>query len=162
MSDSHDAEDLLQEIFCKIHAGIAGLAHPERPGPCLYRIAPNAITDYYRDQAVKAVPIRDPLAQARPDEAASGRAMRERAACLGPMIRALPETVRKPLLLTREEGLTQRAIRRALGLSGAKSRIQRGRRFLRETMLDCCRVEFDRMGNVMDYKPRGSSCRFCP
>ena len=42
--------------------------------------------------------------------------------------------------------------RLGLSLSGAKSRVQRARRMLREVLLKCCRVELDRRGGVVDYE----------
>jgi RNA polymerase sigma-70 factor (ECF subfamily) len=76
------------------------------------------------------------------------------------MIRCLPEEYQIPLMLTKYEGLTQKAVAERLGLSfsGAKSRIQRGRDQLRELMLRCCHFQFDRLGQIIDYQSRCSCC----
>ena len=54
-------------------------------------------------------------------------------------------------------GLTQKEAAERVGLSvpGMKARVQRGRRKLREALLDCCRVEVDRRGGVVDYEFKG-------
>ena len=59
-------------------------------------------------------------------------------------------------ILTEWQGLTQEAMARKLGLSisGAKSRVQRARSQLKELLLDCCRFEIDRRGNVLEMHPR--------
>ncbi len=60
------------------------------------------------------------------------------------------------------EGATQQEVadRLSLSLSGAKSRIQRARRMLKEILLACCHIELDIEGNVIDYGP-AKGCRDC-
>ena len=63
------------------------------------------------------------------------------------------------------EGLSQQEVadRLGLSLSGAKSRIQRGRAMLKGVLEQCCRFEFDTRGNLMDCdpKPDRKVCRDC-
>jgi RNA polymerase sigma-70 factor (ECF subfamily) len=63
------------------------------------------------------------------------------------------------------EGLSPQAVadRLGLSLSGAKSRIQRGRGMLTGVLEQCCDFEADGRGNVMDYDPRPDrkECRDC-
>ena len=67
--------------------------------------------------------------------------------------------------LSEIEGLQQQEVadRLGLSLSGAKSRIQRGRALLKGVLERCCHFEFDRRGNVMGYEPRPDRavCRDC-
>jgi len=51
--------------------------------------------------------------------------------------------------------------RMGLSLSGAKSRVQRSREKLKQLLLGCCHLEFDRWGNVVDYKHKSNECKFC-
>lgn len=44
-----------------------------------------------------------------------------------------------------------------ISVSGAKSRVQRGRKMIKETILKCCEVNTDKYGNIVDYKP--NTCR---
>lgn len=48
-----------------------------------------------------------------------------------------------------------------LSLSGGKSRVQRAREMLKQGLLECCRIEFDRYGGVISFEER-SLCRACP
>ena len=50
VSDPHNAEDILQNVFLKIHMRIDTLQHHDRIAAWMYQIARNAITDYYRAQ----------------------------------------------------------------------------------------------------------------
>jgi RNA polymerase sigma-70 factor, ECF subfamily len=80
------------------------------------------------------------------------------------MIYSLPEPYRDALVLTEFDGLTQKELAERLGisLSGAKSRVQRGKEQLKRMLHDCCTFEFDRRGRVIDCEPRGNSgCKEC-
>jgi RNA polymerase sigma-70 factor (ECF subfamily) len=68
----------------------------------------------------------------------------------------LPHPYRQALRLAEFEGATQREVasRLELSLSGAKSRVQRARKMLRGILFECCRIELDRRGGVLDYETR--------
>ena len=74
-----------------------------------------------------------------------------------------PATVAREL--AEIEGLPQQEVadRLGLSLSGAKSRIQRGRAMLKDALERCCRFEFDRRGNLAecDPLPDRKVCRNC-
>jgi RNA polymerase sigma-70 factor (ECF subfamily) len=71
----------------------------------------------------------------------------------------LTEIYRITLTLSEIEGLPQQQVAERLGLSlsGAKSRIQRGREKLRQRLLDCCDIETGRVG-IIGYEPRVPKC----
>ena len=98
----------------------------------------------------------------REEPAAARTAERELARCLLPLMNRLPPAYRRAVTLAELEGLTQREVASSLGLSlsGAKSRVQRGRQMLAESLQDCCRVEFDRRGGIADYTC-GTGCGPC-
>ena len=48
--DPHTAEDILQDVFLKIHMRIDSLHQQDRVAAWIYQIARNAIADYYRAQ----------------------------------------------------------------------------------------------------------------
>src|SRR2546426_2844275 len=50
--DEQNAEDILQDVFLKIHARIDTLRDEEKLQSWMYQIARNAIADYYREQKV--------------------------------------------------------------------------------------------------------------
>ena len=80
------------------------------------------------------------------------------------MIYSLPEPYRDALVLTEFEGLTQKELAERLGisLSGAKSRVQRGREQLKVMLHEWCAFEFDRRGRVIECQPRASGgCQEC-
>ncbi len=66
------------------------------------------------------------------------------------------------ITLSEFEGLRQKEVAMTLGLSvsGAKSRIQRGRKMLKELLLECCHFELDSRGRIMDYEA-DTDCHDC-
>ena len=61
------------------------------------------------------------------------------------------------------ENMSQKDIAKKLNLthSGAKSRVQRGRGMIKQILLDCCHLEFDRRGSVIGYENRKKDCSHC-
>jgi RNA polymerase sigma-70 factor (ECF subfamily) len=160
VADPADADDILQEVFVKIHTHIDTLRDEDRLAPWLYQIARNTIVDHYRARR-QSVVIPETLAVE--DEPPESDVASQLAKGLRPMIALLPDKYRQALLLTEFGDLTQREMAERLGLSlsGAKSRVQRGRLLLRQDLLDCCHFEFDRRGHVIDYVPRPDCCAQC-
>lgn len=86
------------------------------------------------------------------------------AGCLEPLVERLPEPYLDAVTLTELNGLNQKEAADELGvsLSGMKSRIQRGRGKLKDLLLDCCKIEVDRRGAVIDYERRNEgTCGGC-
>lgn len=154
-----DAEDILQEIFVRIHTKLQGVKDAESIHAWVYRIARNAIADHYRAQKQVAHAVQAAGAASR-DRAPfetddlEREAPAELAGCMRPLLEQLPEAQAEAIELTELGDLTQKAAARRLGLSvsGMKSRVQRGRSQLRELLLDCCDVELDRRKRVVGYE----------
>lgn len=160
VSDQQDAEDLLQDVFVKIHSRIDTLRDEDRLAPWIYQIARNSITDYYRTRKhTVELPETIPVVEDNNQE----DAISQLAIGINEMIDWLPEIYRQPLILSEIKGMKQADVATHLGLSlsGAKSRIQRGRVMLRDALLECCHFEFDHRGSVIDYIQRQERCRQC-
>lgn len=165
VGDEATAEDILQDVFLKIHLKIGMLKDERKLESWLYQITRNAITDYYRGRRA-TVELPDTLPA--PDSATmlaqlEDPTQNELAQSLHMMINNLPDLYREPLILTEFQGLTQKEMSEELSLSlpAAKSRIQRGKTKLKDMFLECCHFEFDRLGKVIDYQPKCDCCREC-
>jgi RNA polymerase sigma-70 factor (ECF subfamily) len=159
VSDKSAADDILQEVFVKIHSGLNTLKDGTRLQSWVYQIARNTIVDYYRSLR----PTEELPENAYFSETEDGKVLSELADCMRPMIDELPESYRQAIILFEIEGLTQKQISEKLGLSlpGAKSRVQRGKLKLKEMLLDCCHFEFDRRGGVVEFNPKRGRCNKC-
>lgn len=149
-------DDILQEVFLKVNANLHTVrSHGSIPA-WLFRIAANAIADHYRSHKQwEVLPDDDELASPERER----DYIAELATCLQPLIADLPETYRAALVLSEIEGLPQKevALRLGISLSGAKSRVQRGREKLRLRLLECCDIETGR-GGISGYEPRDGNC----
>ena len=145
VSDRHEAEDIVQDVLVRAHESMHKLESADHLSAWLTRIATNRIIDHYRsrrpveelpDELVATPPEDDPVVTLAP--------------CLPAMVERLPETYRDAVRLSELEQLPQREVARRLGLSlsGAKSRVQRGRVLLRQLVEACCRVF--RTGTTID------------
>lgn len=164
VSDDHVADDLLQETFMRVHRSIGTLKEEDRLAAWVYQIARNVINDHHR----KATNSTLALADTDPIDGCDDHMTQLRcrgAGWLDEMIRSLPDGYREAVQLAEIEGLSQQAVadRLRLSLSGAKSRIQRGRSMLKGVLDQCCHFEFDGRGNMIDYdpKPDRKVCRGC-
>jgi RNA polymerase sigma-70 factor (ECF subfamily) len=157
-----DAQDILQEVFIKIHRGIDKLEDQLKLQAWVYQITRNAIIDYYRksDETVEAT---DELPELATEQSNEDEIESEVAAWLRPMMEDLPEKYREALQLTEIQGLTQKELAELLNISisGAKSRVQRAREKLKGVLLECCHVEVDRRGKVVDWESKEPDCRYC-
>ncbi len=169
VSSLADAEDILQDVFLRIHANLSGLNNRERLAGWIYRVTANAITDFYRSRA-RAGDTAERLerearvdAETRAPVAGDGDIERDRslARYLESLVDTLPEKYREAMRLTELEGMTQKeaAAKVGISVSGMKSRVQRGRERLKDALLDCCNVELDRRRGIIDVRERsGEPC----
>ncbi len=164
---SDDAEDVVQDILVRVWQRQDTLKSEERILPWLYTIARNAVTDYWRrskpgrtvgfseewDVSEELGTSMDAQvhvdADGNPEDASAYAALSN---CLLPFLEDLPEDWRMAVEMTEFQGLTQAEMGERLGLStsGAKSRVQRARKRLKDDLLSCCRVAFDSRGGVLE------------
>jgi RNA polymerase sigma-70 factor (ECF subfamily) len=158
-----DAEDVLQEVFIRIHRSLGSLENRERLPSWLFQITRNAIIDHLRAGNHQASSQPDDFDPAAPDPREDRSEVLELSGCMEPMIAALPEHYREAIQLTDMNGLTQldAAQRSGVTLSGMKSRVQRARRQLRDMFLECCIIELDRRGGIRDYAVRDAAKSRC-
>jgi RNA polymerase sigma-70 factor, ECF subfamily len=169
-----DADDILQDVFLRIHRHAGTVERQERLVSWLFQVTRNAIADFYRApvrrrELPSGVPSDLEEVEVRARDSVDGRegesleTRRELAACLRPMIDQLPPRYRAAVTLVDLEGMPQKeaAARFGVSLSGMKSRVQRGRQALEHLLHDCCRIELDAGGRIADYQPRGDGCGPC-
>jgi RNA polymerase sigma-70 factor (ECF subfamily) len=160
VNDPAAADDIRQDVFVKIQRRLGSLRDFSKLESWLYHIARNAIIDHYRARR-ETTEIAESLPADAPGHDADVEGLK---AAFRRMIDNLPEPYREAIALTEFHGLTQQQLaeRAGISLSGAKSRVQRGRAMLKADLEACCRFEFDRRGRVMDCEPRQrQSCPEC-
>ena len=160
VAQPQDAEDIVQDVFLRIHRNLNTLEQANRLESWIFQIARNAVIDYYR-----AAPRRREVPTGEFEAGALGAVQPEPDVCctrgelaasLEPFVDRLPEPYREAIQLTELGDLTQKAAADQMGISvsGMKSRVQRARVQIREMLEACCRFEFDHQQNVCCYEPK--------
>ena len=160
VKDDHVADDLLQEVFVRVHDKLGSLADEERLSAWLFRIARNVVTDHYRRN--EPVELTEESVETESSDAAEN--INEQVGhWLVSLIAELPEEYRDAVTLAELQGVRQTEIAKIIGMSssGTKSRVQRGRKMLKDLLLQCCHFELDRRGNVIDYARRPDCITCC-
>jgi RNA polymerase sigma-70 factor (ECF subfamily) len=161
--DAHVADDIAQDVMLKMQSQIASntpAPAAEKLDAWIYRVARNAIIDHYRARRDQA--DIDSAGAIATQEAESTPAA-ELSQCVRQIIGRLPPEYAEALTLTDLEGLSQQQLadRIGLSLSAAKSRVQRGREKLQTMILDCCNIERNRAGAVVDYQTTPRTSKYC-
>ncbi|MFN2286747.1 MAG: sigma-70 family RNA polymerase sigma factor [Chromatocurvus sp.] len=134
VSDRMLAEDLTQEACLRLHRSQPRIGQAEQVRAWLLRTARNLLVDHFRTR--RQEPSLDEVPETAAPEGAHWRAFEP---CIEPLSQQLSEDYRAALLWDLD-GVPQREIaqRQGIGLSGAKSRIQRARGLLAQAFARCC------------------------
>jgi RNA polymerase sigma-70 factor (ECF subfamily) len=146
-----DAEDVLQDLFIKAMGQGERFCAIENARAWLFAVARNAVADRLR-LTRETIELPADLAS-QVDEVAAVDSL---VACLPRVLAELSPQDREAITLCDLQGLAQDefARRKGLSLAGAKSRIQRARKRLREQLSLSCQVHLDATGHVSDFVPR--------
>jgi RNA polymerase sigma-70 factor (ECF subfamily) len=152
-----DAEDIVQDVFLRMHLALERGDAIERLDGWMFTIARNAIVDAHR-RARPAPEVEEP--SERDDEELRSTLGR----CITPFVDRLPPPYAEAVRWTDVEGLSQAdaAKRAGMSVSGMKSRVQRGRQRLRALLDECCRFDIDCRGRVVAFEGRNDDgCSGC-
>ncbi len=155
--DASVADDILQDVFIKIHSNIDSLKDEQKVRAWIYRITRNSIIDYYRKKRNVKAALKDIHSY---EMFTDDDSEHEIAAGLEAIVKRLPPKYSEAILLTEFEGLKQKELADKIGLSvsAAKNRVQRARQMIKDDLMRCCHFEFDSYGTIIDYHPVTCCC----
>lgn len=158
--DPAEAEDLAQEVFFKVHQGLAGFRQEARLSTWVFQIATHAALDRLKSAAHKAAVQTAPL-EGFPGLATEAAQVQspiqdDMCRCIRDMVDELPVPYRMVLVLADLKELRMGEIAQVLGLTpgAAKIRLHRARNMLRERMERGCRILLDERAEVQ-CDPKG-------
>jgi len=168
-----EAEDLTQEVFLRVHRGLAKFRGDAQLKTWIYRIASNAFIDHKRSAADRRRQATRDVAAApqgdwedddspRPDETSMRQ---EEATCIQNYVAELPPHYGAVLVMHDMDGLTNPEIAEVLecSLDTAKIRLHRARKKLKDAMERGCDFSQDRRGNLLcDPKQGHEKNPHCP
>lgn len=160
LSKVHDetiADDILQEVFLKIHSKIDTLNDDTKIQSWIYQITRNLVVDHFR--AIKKDSRKLPYLFEN-EEDSSNELMVETLQDMTKMINDLPQEYCEALCLTELGGMSQKAYAIKIGISysGAKARVQRAKKKLKDLLMKCCHYQFDKYGTVIGIYPANCCC----
>lgn len=154
VKDEMQAEDILQDVFIKIHLYKDKLRDPSRLSSWIYTITRNAINDYFKKNRYSDDIEPDTLEDSSEEienfiSKADVECMHT---CIKPFIERLPEDEKNLLIDSDFRQIPQKEIAENLGLpySTVKSKIQRIRRKVKETLVDCCNIELNNKQEIVE------------
>lgn len=163
-NQTHNAEvtdDLLQEVFIKIHQHLHELREEERLAGWVFQIARNTALNYFRSKK-RALEQEDTVYQNNLEQTyfSENELNTMVAQWLEHFRQDLDPKYEEALRLVDIEGLSQVQLAEKLGISvsGAKSRVQRGREQLKQKLMDCCPVKVDAYGNIIEIRNKKGEC----
>ena len=157
VKDETIADDILQEVFIKIHTKIDTLNDPAKLKAWIFTIANTTVMDHFR-QKVRPAVLADNDGLVNDDTPAH-----DEKDCLRGIINSLPEKYRDPLFLSDIKGLKHTEIARQLRLplSTTKSRIQRARKQIVRGYMQCCDFKINEQGYLVGEVKDKAECKIC-
>ena len=157
ISDEMAAEDILQEVFIKIHSNIDKLKDDSKIQSWIFQITRNSMNDYFR--SIKKTDQHLPIPE-EVEEDNSSDLMADTLKDMAKMMEELSADDCEALCLTELGGMSQKDYAKKTGISysGAKSRVQRAKLKLKDLLMKCCHYQFDKYGTVIGIYPPACCC----
>jgi len=150
VKDAYLTEDLLQDVFVKALADNDQFCTLENVRAWLFRVTRNRLIDYYRTHK-----IYDEVPENLPEVNSPEEPVVDLSKCLPSALKNLSAEDQEIIELCDLDGMNQAdyAKLKQLSTAGAKSRIQRARKRLKEELNIACKIVFDDQGNVCCFDP---------
>jgi RNA polymerase sigma-70 factor (ECF subfamily) len=146
-----DAEDILQNVFIKISSNVDKLSDEQKLKSWIYTITRNTIIDYYRVNASqKKIPVDNEIEETILDEEYSD-STKGLDQCMTSMINLLPDEYKSIIIDAELNGIKQKDLAEKYGMAypSMRSRVQRGRERLKQLFYNCCHIQTDSLGNII-------------
>lgn len=161
-----DAEDILQNVFIQIATKINTLSKKDKLRSWVFTITRNSIIDYYRSKYKNQNTDLNENIEHNLLNEEHGIHLSGLDDCLQAMIRLLPDRYRTIIVDSEIRNIKQKDLALMYGLAypSLRSRVQRGRDKLKQLFFDCCHVEKDARGSILNIRNKnngGGDCNTC-
>jgi len=162
VNNPDDVEDLQQEILIKTYQSLGTIQDVSSVKSWLFQLAHHTIIDFYRKRARQQ---REGELHAEDlwFEQQEPSLEQEMAACIKPFVDALPAEQSQLLDAVDLQGESQKRLAQKTGVSYStlKSRVQKGRIELKKLFEQCCTLQLDKHGNLVDCEAKTVGCARC-
>lgn len=155
-----DVDELLQDILVKTHHNLHQVREARSIKSWLFQVANNAIIDFYRAKARnnrhEESLAAENLWYVEPEQDVKS----ELTHCIAPFVQHLSEADAELLNRFDLRGESQKLYAEQVGVaySTLKSRVHKARTELRGLFDQCCQMQLDAQGNLMDYHQKDKDC----
>ena len=148
VQDTELAKDLIQETFFKMLEHCQKGGHCHYPKSYIFRIAQNTLFDHFNRKVI----VENTHENSWPDVLSDEKIPE----CIIALLDRVPDPYREAVILADLEHVPQKSLAEKwnLTLSGAKSRIQRGRQKFKQIIQEACYIEHDCYGNIIGCEPK--------
>ncbi len=164
--DASIVDDLLQEVFIKVHTKVSHVQDVKKIRSWLFTVANNTIMDYFRTMNKNQVYVGIDIAEnnlADVNDQTADFYEHSEQDCLYEIIKNLDKKYRTPLLMADIQGYKQQQIAKVLKLPlpTVKSQIQRARKLIAQGFMDCCGYELNDKGLLVGEIKSNEDCKVC-
>lgn len=156
-NNSCNTDDILQEVFIKLYQNMDSIKSSEKVKSWLYSVTKNTIIDYYRKEKKTEI-LQDDLYIQKNGLSCYD----EIGECVLGLILKTEKDYAEIIRLYEYKGLSAQEISNILDmpLSTVKSKINRGRKKIKQALFECCEFENDKNGTPISFnkKQNSNSC----
>jgi len=151
LGNPSDANDLLQDVFEKVMMQGQGVCNVKHMRAWLFQITRNTLIDNFRLKR-ETIELADDVAE----DLEESEAVDTLSECIPRVLLELSVDDREVITRCDIEGMKQQdfANMKGISLPAVKSRVQRARKHLRQTLEKNCQVRFSETGHVCCFVPR--------
>jgi len=153
IKNKEDAEDILQDVYIKLHKNINNLNDIKKIISWIDQITQNTINDYYKkNYKRKNINFEEYYAKLTQEE--KNNLNDEVLISIKKIINELPKDSKEIIELYEFEDMSHKEICKKLKIkeNTSKSRLKRAKEKLKNQVDKCCVFQTDKFGNVLDYK----------
>jgi len=150
-----DAEDILQDVYIKLHKNIDTLTDEKKLVSWIYQITRNTINDCYkRCYRIKKVEFEEYHIELTQEE--EENLNDEILISMKKIIEELPKDSKELIKLYEFEDMSHSEISEKLEIkeNTSKSRLKRAKEKLKNQLDECCVFQIDKFGNILDYRKK--------
>lgn len=153
VDNEDDAKDLLQDAFVRIWQRIDSVKEEQKITSWIYQVTRNIIVDFYRQKRYTTEKVA--ISEEEEKEAIVGLEQ-----CMDRFIGELPKAEREIFIASEIHQRKQKDLAASYNIpySSLRSKVQRSRKKVKEMIQQCCHVQYDARGNVMDFSSRKKEC----
>ncbi|MGM0934496.1 MAG: sigma-70 family RNA polymerase sigma factor [Bacteroidota bacterium] len=146
------ADELAHEVLMKVYSSCCSGREIRNIRSWLFQIAYNTCMDYFKARS-KMTEIKTDIVEMQENQT-----YKEASEFIEPLLDLLPKEYAEPLKLADIDQLKQQEVAKRMGLSltATKSRVQRGRKLLREQIRECVDIEVDKYGQLQAFNIKGT------